>query len=145
MSAVTIHATTVAIGGRGVLLTGASGAGKSDLALRLIDRGAMLVSDDYTVLTPRDGVLVATPPATIAGRIEVRALGIVDVPYRAQAPVALAIALGAEDERMPGPRRILLADIAVPQVTIDPYPASAPIKVEWALARLADAAAEILA
>lgn len=143
--AVTIHATTVAIGGRGVLLTGASGAGKSDLALRLIDRGALLIADDYTVLAASDGQLFATPPATIAGRMEVRGLGIIDLPYRARVPVALAIALGREEERMPEPRRILLAGIAVPQVTIDPHPASAPIKVEWALAHRADPAAERLA
>lgn len=142
---VTIHATTVAIGGRGVLLTGVSGAGKSDLALRLIDRGAQLVSDDYTVLTVRGGVLMAAPPATIAGRMEVRGLGIVDVPHRSLATVALAVALGPEEERMPEPQRVLLMGLSIPQLMIDPRAPSAPIKVEWALSHRADPLPERLA
>ncbi|MEH3036368.1 MAG: HPr kinase/phosphatase C-terminal domain-containing protein [Sphingomonas adhaesiva] len=142
---VTVHATTVAIGGRGVMLTGASGAGKSDLALRLIDRGAVLISDDYTLLATRAGRLLAAPPATIAGRMEVRGLGIVEVPYAPQATVALVVALGAEDERMPEPRRTILMDVSLPGVTIDPRTSAAPIKVEWALSHLADAGPETLA
>ena len=68
----TIHASTVAIEGRAVMIVGPSGAGKSDLALRLIDRGATLVADDYTNLSRDGDTLVASAPATIAGRIEVR-------------------------------------------------------------------------
>lgn len=134
-SGVTVHATTVAIGGRGVMLTGASGAGKSDLALRLIDRGAVLVSDDYTLLATQAGSLLAAPPATIAGRMEVRGLGIVDVPYRAQAPVALVVTLGPEEERMPEPQRTILLGMSLPCVNIDPRMPAAPIKVEWALSQ----------
>ena len=66
---VTLHATAVALGGWAVLLTGPSGAGKSDLALRLIDRGAELVADDYTMLVHDGAQLVAGSPATIAGRM----------------------------------------------------------------------------
>ena len=128
----TVHATTVAIHGRGVMLFGASGAGKSDLALRLIDRGAELVADDYTTLTVADGVLLASPPPTIAGRFEVRGIGIVKRPYRAQARVALAVRLG-DEERMPEPRTTTIAGIALREVTIDPHPSSAAIKVELAL------------
>ena len=65
MTTALLHATTVAIDGAAVLLLGPSGSGKSDLALRLIDRGATLVSDDYTVLTAQDGRLLATAPATM--------------------------------------------------------------------------------
>ena len=130
---VTIHATCVAIGAHGVLLTGPSGAGKSDLAMRLIDRGAVLVADDYTVLAQEDGVLIARSPATIAGRMEVRGIGIVARPVRAAVAVALAVVLASEDERMPEPRAIVLGGVAVPEVTIDPRWPSAPIKVEWAL------------
>lgn len=136
----TLHATTVAIGGWGVIITGRSGAGKSDLALRLIDRGAELVSDDYTVLTASDGVLTAAAPATIAGRMEVRGIGIVDWPYRIVAPVVMTVALGDEDERMPDPQMIEIAGVTLPQVVIDPRWPSAPIKVEWALARAVEAA-----
>lgn len=93
-AAATVHATTVAVKGLAVLLTGPSGAGKSDLALRLIDRGAELVADDYTTLVHDGDDLVAGSPATIAGRMEVRGLGIVDRPYRRVAPVALVVTLG---------------------------------------------------
>ncbi|MBY9062099.1 aldolase [Sphingomonas yunnanensis] len=133
---VTLHATAVALGGRAVLLTGPSGAGKSDLALRLIDRGAELVADDYTMLVHDGADLVAGSPATIAGRMEVRGLGIVDRPYRLVAPIALVVALGEEGERMPEPRWIELVGVALPEIVIDPRWPSAPIKVEWALARL---------
>ena len=131
---VTVHATTVTIGDRAVLLMGESGAGKSDLALRLIDRGARLVSDDYTRLDDEGGVLVARSPATIAGKLEIRGIGIVAVPHEAQACVALAVRLGAE-ERMPEPATLVLAGVAVPQVTIDPRAPSAPIKIEWMMER----------
>ncbi len=131
----TLHATCVAIGARGVLLTGPSGAGKSDLAMRLIDRGAVLVADDYTLLSCEDGMLIARSPATIAGRMEVRGVGIVARPARAAVSVALSVVLASEDERMPEPRTIVLHGVTVPEIVIDPRWPSAPIKVEWALAR----------
>ena len=132
----TIHASTVAIGGRGVMILGASGAGKSDLALRLIDRGAMLVADDYTVVTREGEALIAQAPATIAGKIEVRGIGIVERPFLARAPVSLAVTLDAEAERMPEPRTLTVAGVDVAAVTIDPHSPSAPIKVELALQRV---------
>ena len=126
----TIHASTVAIGGRAVLIMGPSGAGKSDLALRLIDRGGVLVSDDYTTVAQQGDTLVAMPPVRIAGQIEVRGIGIVRTPHLESATVALAVLLAAEDERLPEPRTIEISGIAVPAIVIDPRPASAPIKVE---------------
>lgn len=135
----TIHATTVAIDGRAVMLRGASGAGKSDLALRLIDRGAALVADDRTVLTVHGGAVIASAPRAIAGRIEVRGVGIVALPTRA-APLALIIDLGVE-ERMPEPRHERVGDALIPAMTLDPRPASAPIKLELALRRLRETSA----
>src|SRR3546814_15303755 len=79
-----VHATCIAIDGRGILLRGPSGSGKSDLALRLIDGGALLVADDQVILTEADGELTASAPATIAGRMEVRGIGIVDMPHLPQ-------------------------------------------------------------
>ena len=68
-----VHASCVALGGRGVLILGGSGAGKSGLALQLMAYGAALVSDDRTILSNRDGALQAAAPDTIRGRIEARA------------------------------------------------------------------------
>ena len=133
-----LHASCVAIGEHAVLIEGRSGAGKSDLALRLIDRGAALVSDDYTVLMRSARKLLATPPATIAGKIEVRGLGIVDMPYRDRVAVSLLVELVDEVERMPPePQTRRIAGIDVPVVAMNGHDASGPIKVELALKRLA--------
>jgi len=131
----TIHANCVAIGGRGVLIAGASGSGKSDLALRLIDRGARLLSDDYSVLRRAGDRLVASAPATIAGRIEVRGVGIVEMDAIAEAPVCLLVDLDAVPDRLPGPRTADFLGVGVPAIGLAALEASAPIKVEAALRR----------
>ncbi|MEP6785091.1 MAG: HPr kinase/phosphatase C-terminal domain-containing protein [Sphingomonadales bacterium] len=137
LSSETMHATCVLIHGSGVLIEGASGSGKSDLALRLIDRGAKLVSDDYTFLQRQDGHLVASPPATIAGKIEVRELGIVDMAHVTSASVALLVSLGEPPARLPEPGQArLLLGVEVPLVLLEGRDSSAPIKVELALARM---------
>jgi serine kinase of HPr protein (carbohydrate metabolism regulator) len=130
-----LHATCVAIGGRALLITGESGAGKSDLALRLIDRGAVLVSDDQVLLSASGGVLHAAAPAAIAGKIEVRGLGIMAMTHRSPMPVALQIDLTRAPERMPEHRTRMLCGISVPLVALDPFEASAPIKAGLALDR----------
>lgn len=132
-----IHATCVAIGGRAVLLCGASGSGKSDLALRLIDRGAELVSDDQVLITRDGDTLRASPPATIAGKIEVRGLGILAMPHRTAMPVSLLIQLDDPIARMPlDARSRTLAGIEVPVIALPAFEASAPIKAELALREL---------
>lgn len=135
LSSETIHASCVAIDGRAVLLHGLSGTGKSDLALRLIDRGAVLVSDDYSVLRRIDGDLVASPPANIAGRIEVRGIGIVAMPNIPEARVALLVSLDSPPPRMPDaePPVRRLAGVAIPVVALSALEPSAPLKVELAL------------
>jgi len=133
LSSDTLHASCVAIAGHAVLLCGRSGAGKSDLALRLIDRGAMLVSDDYSVVYRRDGRLHATSPANIAGRIEVRGLGIVDMPHLSDAEVALIIDLDSIVDRMPEPATRRIAGVAVPTAALCALEPSAAIKVELLL------------
>lgn len=135
--AATLHATAVACHGHVVLLLGASGSGKSDLALRLIDRGAMLVADDRVVLRREGARLLADPPATIAGRMEMRGVGIVGMPWIAGLPVALAIGLGGPVDRLPQPRRWDAPDadgLDIPYIMLDPTHGSAPMKVEAALA-----------
>ncbi|MGN5374663.1 HPr kinase/phosphorylase [Sphingomonas hankookensis] len=132
----TVHASCVAIDGRAVLIAGPSGAGKSDLALRLIDAGATLVSDDYTVLTPHGGVLHAAPPATIAGRIEVRGLGIIERPFVRDVAVALWVESGIP-ERMPAVMTHAIAGIALPAYTLALLEASAPARIHLMLDRIA--------
>ncbi len=128
-----LHATTVFIGGRAVMIEGVSGAGKSDLALRLIDRGAVLISDDYSLVRRMGSSVVAAAPATIAGKIEVRGLGIVEMPHKAEAAVALVVALGATT-RLPEPGRTRqILGIDIPLLSLEGREASAPIKVELAL------------
>jgi serine kinase of HPr protein (carbohydrate metabolism regulator) len=137
LSSETLHATSVAIAGRVVLLRGPSGSGKSDLALRLIDRGAALVSDDYTLVKRVEGRLIATAPDTIRGKMEVRGIGIVAMAALSDAPVALIADLFDPVDRMPlEPVHRNVAGIDVPVVKIAPFEASAPIKVELALKAL---------
>ena len=127
----------VAIDGRAVLIEGESGAGKSDLALRLIDRGAALVSDDYTLLQRDKRELIASAPDNIAGKIEVRGLGIITMEHAERVPVALLVRLTDQPERMPLTEDVRkIAGIDVREVEVDARSASAPIKVELALRHL---------
>jgi serine kinase of HPr protein (carbohydrate metabolism regulator) len=134
-----VHATTVAIGGRGVLIRGAPGSGKSDLALRLIDAGARLVADDQTEVAREGKALVARAPKTIAGKLEVRGLGIVAVKAVRKVRLALAVDLVAEgaEERMPEPAWIELLGLRLPLVRLAGFRASAPAKLRLALVSLA--------
>ncbi len=100
-----IQATAVAVGGRALLIEGPPGAGKSSLALALIDRGAQLIGDDAVTLT-RDNSgqtphLLASAPPNIAGLMEVRGVGITRLPFADPTPVALILTLGGKGERLP--------------------------------------------
>ena len=130
----TIHASCVAIGGRGVLISGRSGSGKSDLALRLIDRGAKLVSDDYTLVRQSGGRLIAAAPATIAGKIELRGIGLVDLAAARDVPLCLLADLDRPPERLPEMLdRATVAGMELPVIGVAALEASAPIKLEYAL------------
>jgi hypothetical protein len=134
LSSETLHASCVAIGGRAVLIGGRSGSGKSDLALRLIDRGASLVSDDYTLVRRVEGRLLASPPETIAGRIEVRGVGIVTLPADRDVPVALFVDLDLASQRLPQPGDSrIVAGMDIPVLGMAGLEPSAPLKVEAAL------------
>ena len=130
-----LHATAIVIGRRAVLLVGQSGAGKSDLALRLIDRGAVLIADDQVVLRVDDAVLIAQSPPAIRGMMEVRGVGIVDTPTIAEAGVALIVDLDSVPDRLPDPRSRNIGGVEVPLIALNGLEASAPIKVEAALRR----------
>lgn len=97
-----VHGSAVAFGGRGVLILGTSGSGKSSLALALIGRGGQLVADDRVALARRGDALVASAPPAIAGMIEARGVGILRVPAIPEAPLALAVDLDRRAEaRLP--------------------------------------------
>ncbi|GAA0639573.1 HPr kinase/phosphorylase [Brevundimonas lenta] len=136
------HATVVAQwrsgrGWRAVLLFGPPGAGKSDLALRLIARGWRLVSDDYAHVFASGGALYARAPETIEGRIEVRGVGVTPSCALGLARAVLAVELSDEPfERMPEPETRVLDGVSVPLLHLNPREASAGEKVAAAIARL---------
>lgn len=137
LSAESIHASTVALGRRAVLITGASGSGKSDLALRLLDRGFSLVSDDQTVVKREGDRLIAAAAPNIAGKLEVRGIGIVEIDHISDVPVAMVVELTSDIERMPDDsRERTILGVALPLISIDATTASAPSKIAIALDRL---------
>jgi serine kinase of HPr protein (carbohydrate metabolism regulator) len=116
----TVHASAVLFAGTGVLIRGASGAGKSRLAHALIMRhGAELVADDRVALAEQDGALIARPPENLAGLLEVRGLGIVKFPHLSETRLGLVLDLLPEAEipRMPdaGQSKIGLLGVTLPR------------------------------
>ena len=137
LSAETVHASTVALDGRAVVISGPSGSGKSDLALRLLDRGFSLVSDDQTIVRKDGGRLVASAPPTIAGKLEIRGIGIVEVERVDNMPVAMLVELTSDIQRIPDDNRERpLLGVKLPLISIDAMAASAPSKVAIALDRM---------
>ena len=137
LSSENLHASTVALDGRAVVIVGPSGSGKSDLALRLLDRGFVLVSDDRTIVRKADGRVIAAAPDTIRGKLEIRGVGIVDMPSVDDMPVALVVELTSDITRLPDDSRVRnIMGIGIPLISVDAMTASAPSKVAVALERL---------
>ncbi len=145
-----IHGTAIAAGRRAAILLGPSGSGKSDLALRcllhpltpLTPDAVLLIADDQILIERRGAVLIARAPERIRGLLEVRGIGVIQVPSvaRGAVPVALLVELTAADkiERLPDPPpRAALAGATAPLLRVAPWEASAPGKVLIALARAA--------
>ena len=138
-----VHGTCVAFGRRAALLRGDPGAGKSDLALRFLALPAegearpLLVADDQVWIEAGPAVLLASPPPTLAGKIEVRGLGIVEVPFLAEAELVLVCDLvdAMDVPQMPPEswERTVIAGVAVPSLKLAPFEASAPLKLKMAL------------
>jgi len=140
-----VHATCVAlrVGKRwpAVLLRGASGAGKSDLALRLLESGGRLVADDQTHVAKVGRALIATSPPALAGMIEVRGVGILSLPRTrvlTRAPVALLVDLvaPARIERLPEASDEVVQGVSLPRLDLAPFEVSSAAKLSLALARI---------
>lgn len=122
-----VHATCVAVAERGLLLIGPSGSGKSDLAFRLIEGGARLVSDDQVEIAEEGGVLLASPPPSISGMMEVRGVGLVRLPTRESVTLRLVLAMSSRNQvpRLPEAGEWRLGDVALPQYSLYPFEVSA--------------------
>jgi hypothetical protein len=139
-----IHATSVHLPGLGgALLTGQAGSGKSDLALRLIDEGALLVADDQTALSFENGRLIARSPKPTRGIIEIRGIGILAVPAIAASEIRAAFILGGPSaERLPLQQNFALPaglaayGLALPAFALAALEASAPSRIRSALSGL---------
>jgi HPr kinase/phosphorylase len=139
-----VHGTCVALGSHAALIRGRSGSGKSDLALRFLalppeqELESRLVADDQVwVEAQADGSLLASTPPTLAGKIEVRGLGILELPHCVEARLILAVDLVAAEDvpRMPPdpPERITIAGAPLPVVKLAPFELSAALKLKLAL------------
>lgn len=151
MNQICLHATTIGLNGTAVLIRGPSGSGKSSLALQLLETSgtglteqpitATLVSDDQTELKKREGCIYASPPAALAGLIEVRGQGILTSAYLSDLPVVLVVDLkpASEIERLPENSEMIveILGVAIKSVAIDPTHMSAPsrLRVAWAQAQ----------
>ncbi len=144
-----LHATCVNVGDMGVLLLGPSGSGKSDLALRLIGHGGcggrlcegVLVADDQVIVTSTDGRLTARAPQNLKGRLEIRGIGVVSMPYLETTDIQLAATLStAGGDRIPDFTRqvIEIAGIAIPNLALNPFEASAPAKIRAMVQAMAE-------
>lgn len=132
-----IHATAVSIAGAGLMIRGKSGSGKSDLALRLIDRGARLISDDYVNIQRSGDRLILSPPPSLAGKLEVRSLGIFDQDHISDIALKLVVKLDKNPDRFPMDRQtMILLGITIPFCTLNAMENSATIKAELALQRI---------
>lgn len=126
------HASCVELNGKGILIFGASGSGKSDLALRIMDAGGKLVSDDYVELSEKSQQIVATTAPNIEGMIEVRGVGLMQVEYKAQTVLALALVLTEREkiERLPETEYFEYGTAKVPLYKFDPFSLSAISKIK---------------
>lgn len=128
-----IQASAVAIDGRAVAFRGPPGSGKSSLALALIDRGALLIGDDGIQVERSQSRVIASPPAHIAGKLEIRNLGLVELPSTA-APLSLILELDPQAPRYrEQPESAEILGISIPTIAIDPGKIAPAIRVEWAL------------
>lgn len=136
------HATCIRLDGRGVLLRGPSGSGKSDLAWRLMQPpfSAELVADDQTRVVKRKGSLFASCPEPLQGLLEMRGLGLISLPFLVEAPLHLVVELVPRDDvpRMPEPTFAALCGLELPSIALHAFDLTAPDKVRLAANLIAE-------
>jgi serine kinase of HPr protein (carbohydrate metabolism regulator) len=132
-----VHGTCVAIGEGALLLRGPPGSGKSDLALRLIEQGARLVTDDRVLLRGDRGKLHAFAPAALTGKVEARGIGVLTVPFVRTARLIMVVGLvaGTAVPRLPEPATCTYEGGVLGVLALAPFEASTPAKLRLALAR----------
>lgn len=132
-----IHANAISLLGKGILILGASGSGKSDISLRLIcSHNAVLIADDRTVIQAVNGVLKASCPKNIKGLLEVRGVGICKIPHKESETISLVVELVDSPEkidRLPEKRTIELLNIQIPSIKLYPFEVSAPERIVAAI------------
>lgn len=128
------QASVVAIGGRALMIEGPVGSGKSSLALALIDRGAELIGDDGVVLSRQANHILASPPPNIAGLIEIRGVGIAEMPLAPPCPLSLILSLKSGGERLPDPVPVReVMGHAIPCLRFEPGAIAPAVRAEHAL------------
>jgi HPr kinase/phosphorylase len=130
-----IHGTCVAIGNEAILFRGPSGSGKSDLALRVINCGGTLVSDDQTIIVRQEDELIMSSPENIRDKIEVRGVGIVNMPAKKEVRLGLVLDMMPSEkiDRIPIPQFCWYLGLQVPVLGLHPFENSAPLKVQLAI------------
>ncbi len=132
-----IHATFIVINGKGVLLKGKSGSGKSDLALRLIEnKNAELVADDAVEIYEKNGKIIGQVPQNLVGLLEVRGIGIVAYPYQEKAVIDMVVELKDDVdaiERMPLMQKEVIFGLEINKIDLYAKENSAPDKIIAAL------------
>lgn len=114
-----LHASAVSLDGCGVLIIGPSGSGKSALALEMMSRGAVLIADDSTCVTQSAGLLIASVPASIAGRIEARGIGILAAHTAPPSPISLVVDLAQKSRgRLPEPQSTDLLGVCINLISV---------------------------
>ena len=144
MTSEQVHATCVSVDSQGVLLRGPSGSGKSDLALRLMDQGGILVADDRVNLNTKDGHVIASAPSEIAGLFEARGVGILRLASLDSVAVHLVVDLVDTDDvpRLPIDPTVNLLGTEMRHLRLNAFAASTPAKIRLALGASRDAMVE---
>jgi len=132
-----LHGTGLIYEGKGLLIMGPSGSGKSDLALRMMGRGALLIGDDYIeVSSAEGGRVIMRAPKNIAGKIEVHNVGLLEVAFQSQAEIDMVFHLVTSVqklERLPFEKMISIEGCRIPCLDFYAFEASAPDKIRAAL------------